>query len=65
MFLHSGWLHIGGNTLSLWIFGDNIEAMGHVRFLLFPSPLRLPQRSQTARTGIGLPSSASGAPSPA
>lgn len=36
MFLHSGWLHIGGNMLSLWIFGDNIEdRMGHARFLVF------------------------------
>lgn len=36
MFLHSGWLHIGGNMLSLWIFGDNVEdRMGHVRFLIF------------------------------
>ena len=36
MFLHSGWLHIGGNMLYLWIFGNNIEdALGKVRFLLF------------------------------
>jgi membrane associated rhomboid family serine protease len=36
MFMHGGWLHIGGNMLYLWIFGDNVEdAMGHVRFLLF------------------------------
>jgi membrane associated rhomboid family serine protease len=36
MFLHAGWLHIGGNMLSLWIFGDNVEdRMGHVGFLLF------------------------------
>jgi rhomboid family protein len=36
MFLHAGWLHIGGNMLFLWIFGNNIEdAMGHVRFTLF------------------------------
>ena len=36
MFLHSGWLHIGGNMLSLWIFGDNVEdRMGHARFLIF------------------------------
>src|SRR4026207_1482841 len=25
MFLHGGWLHLGGNMLYLWIFGDNIE----------------------------------------
>jgi membrane associated rhomboid family serine protease len=36
MFLHASWLHIGGNMLYLWIFGNNIEdAMGHVKFTLF------------------------------
>lgn len=36
MFLHAGWLHIGGNMLYLWIFGNNIEdAMGHGKFTLF------------------------------
>ena len=36
MFIHAGWLHIGGNMLFLWIFGDNVEdAMGHVRYLVF------------------------------
>ena len=36
MFLHGGWLHVGGNMLYLWIFGNNIEdAMGHLRYLLF------------------------------
>lgn len=36
MFLHGSWLHLGGNMLFLWVFGDNIEdAMGHFRFLLF------------------------------
>ncbi len=36
MFLHGGWLHLGGNMLYLWIFGDNIErSMGAVKFLLF------------------------------
>jgi membrane associated rhomboid family serine protease len=36
MFLHGGWMHLGGNMLYLWIFGDNIErAMGHVRYLVF------------------------------
>jgi membrane associated rhomboid family serine protease len=38
MFLHdpSGWLHIGGNMLFLWIFGDNVEdALGRGRYLLF------------------------------
>jgi membrane associated rhomboid family serine protease len=36
MFLHGGFLHLGGNMLYLWIFGNNIEdAMGHGRFLVF------------------------------
>jgi len=36
MFIHGGWLHVGGNMLYLWIFGDNVEdSMGHVRFLIF------------------------------
>jgi membrane associated rhomboid family serine protease len=36
MFLHGGWMHIGGNMLYLWIFGDNLERiMGHVRYLVF------------------------------
>jgi membrane associated rhomboid family serine protease len=36
MFLHGGWLHLLGNMLFLWIFGNNIEdRMGHIRFLLF------------------------------
>jgi membrane associated rhomboid family serine protease len=36
MFLHAGWLHLGGNMLFLYIFGDNVEdRLGHVRFLLF------------------------------
>ena len=36
MFMHAGWLHILGNMLFLWIFGNNVEdAMGRVRFLVF------------------------------
>src|SRR5215475_9556875 len=36
MFLHGGWLHLGGNMLYLWVFGDNVEdRLGHVRFLAF------------------------------
>ena len=36
MFVHGGWLHIAGNMLFLWIFGNNVEdEMGHFRFLLF------------------------------
>jgi membrane associated rhomboid family serine protease len=35
MFLHAGWLHIGGNMLFLWIFGNNVEdVLGRVRYLL-------------------------------
>ncbi len=35
-FLHGGWMHVGGNMLYLWIFGDNVEdAMGHFRYLIF------------------------------
>lgn len=36
MFLHANWLHIGGNMLSLWIFGNNVEdTLGKARYLLF------------------------------
>ena len=36
MFLHAGWMHIIGNMLYLWIFGDNVEdRLGHIPFLLF------------------------------
>ena len=36
MFMHGGWMHLIGNMLYLWIFGNNIEdAMGHVRFVFF------------------------------
>jgi membrane associated rhomboid family serine protease len=36
MFLHGGWLHLIGNMLFLYVFGDNIEdAMGHASYLLF------------------------------
>ena len=36
MFLHGGFLHLGGNLLYLWIFGNNVEdAMGHGRYLFF------------------------------
>jgi membrane associated rhomboid family serine protease len=36
MFLHGGLMHLGGNMLYLWIFGNNIEdAMGHTRFVVF------------------------------
>jgi membrane associated rhomboid family serine protease len=36
MFLHGGFIHLGGNMLYLWIFGNNIEdSMGHGRFIFF------------------------------
>ena len=36
MFLHGGWMHLAGNMLFLYIFGDNIEdEMGHGGYLLF------------------------------
>ncbi len=36
MFMHAGFLHLGGNMLFLWIFGDNVEhRFGSLRFLLF------------------------------
>lgn len=35
-FLHGSWMHLGGNMLFLWVFGDNVEdALGHGRFLVF------------------------------
>ncbi|MEM6711882.1 MAG: rhomboid family intramembrane serine protease [Pseudomonadota bacterium] len=35
-FLHGSWLHLAGNMLFLWVFGDNVEdAFGHVKFLIF------------------------------
>ena len=36
MFLHGGFMHLLGNMLYLWVFGDNVEdSMGHFRFLAF------------------------------
>jgi len=36
MFMHAGWVHLGGNMLYLWIFGDNVEdRFGHVKFIIF------------------------------
>ena len=36
MFMHGGWLHLVGNMLYLWIFGDNVEdRFGHGGFLIF------------------------------
>jgi len=36
MFLHAGWLHIGGNMLFLWVFGNNVEdKLGPIKYVLF------------------------------
>lgn len=36
LFMHGGFLHLGGNLLYLWIFGDNVEErLGHARYLMF------------------------------
>ncbi len=36
MFMHGGWMHLIGNMLFLWIYGNNVEDyFGHVRFILF------------------------------
>ncbi|HKQ74348.1 MAG TPA: rhomboid family intramembrane serine protease [Blastocatellia bacterium] len=36
MFMHGGWMHLLGNMLFLWIFGDNVEArLGRARYLAF------------------------------
>jgi membrane associated rhomboid family serine protease len=36
MFMHGGWMHLLGNMLYLWIFGDNVEdRVGHTRYVVF------------------------------
>ncbi len=36
MFMHGGFMHLAGNMLYLWIFGNNIEdSMGHIKFIIF------------------------------
>jgi membrane associated rhomboid family serine protease len=36
MFMHAGWVHLGGNMLYLWIFGDNVEdRLGQGKFIIF------------------------------
>ena len=40
MFMHGGFMHIAGNMLYLWIFGDNVEdRMGHLKFAIFYLPV--------------------------
>lgn len=35
-FMHAGWVHLFGNMLYLWIFGDNVEdRFGHIKFIIF------------------------------
>ena len=51
MFLHGGWLHVLGNMLYLWIFGDNVEdRLGHAGYLVFYLAAAPPPRS--ARTSM-------------
>ncbi len=36
IFMHAGWVHLGGNMLYLWIFGDNVDdRFGHAKFIVF------------------------------
>ena len=36
MFMHAGWLHLLGNMVFLWVFGDNVEdTLGHIGYLIF------------------------------
>ena len=54
MFLHGGWMHLGGNMLYLWIFGDNLEkVMGAARFLLFYLVCGLAASSRTSSSVAG------------
>ena len=57
MFLHAGLMHIGGNMLFLWIFGDNLEdQMGHVGFLIFYLACGLAAAAQIAANPLeGIP----------
>ena len=51
MFLHAGWMHIGGNMLYLWIFGDNVEAaMGTRQICAVLHDLRHRGGNGTSRT---------------
>ena len=58
MFLHGGWLHLLGNMLFLWIFGNNVEdRLGHLRYLLFYGVC-----GYAATYGFALLNAGSGAP---
>ena len=67
MFMHGGWLHLFGNMLFLWIFGDNVEdRLGHVKFLIFYlSRARRDVRAICHRAGVQCPMWEPPAPSPA
>ena len=55
MFMHGSWLHLGGNMLYLWIFGDNVEdAFGHTKYLVF---YLLAGIAATAAQYVAMPSS--------
>src|SRR2546425_11185260 len=55
MFLHASLMHLGGNMLYLWIFGNNIEdVMGHGRFLLFYLLCGVRGRLRARHHGSGL-----------
>ncbi len=56
MFLHGGWMHIIGNMLFLWIFGDNLEdEMGHLGFCCSTWPPALPPPAYNSRPSPGSP----------
>ena len=68
MFMHGGWLHLGGNMLYLWIFGDNVEdAFGPVKFLIFYLVCGWPRLSPSILScrDPAFPTSAPRAPLPA
>ena len=53
MFLHGGFMHLAGNMLYLWIFGNNVEdSMGHTRFVIFYPAVR---RGGGAGAGMAKP----------
>ena len=68
-FLHGDIMHLGGNMLFLWVFGDNVEdALGHIKFLIFYLPARVAGAALHGYPRAGLPGAADRrvrAPSPA
>jgi membrane associated rhomboid family serine protease len=56
MFLHAGWLHILGNMIFLFVFGDNIEnSMGHLRYVVFYLLCGLGANALEVATAVGSP----------